>query len=253
MPQKPRKKDYIYGARAVIEAIEAKRQIDKLLLVKGMDSELRKEVQDLARERKIPTQNVPPEKLNRMVPEGNHQGVLAFMSLVYYLDLEDILVSLDEREIVPLILMLDQVSDVRNFGAIARTAECMGVHAIVIPEQGAARINADAMKISAGALNHIPVCRVSHLQDAVHLLQGYGVKLVAMTEKAGDTIFDTPLTEPCCLVFGSEDKGITLRILRSADYLAAIPLSGKIASLNVGVSVGMTLIETVRQRQNAEV
>ena len=250
MPPKSRKNDFIYGARAVIEALEANRQIDKLLLVKGMDSELRREVADLAQARQIPTQTVPPEKLDRMVPEGNHQGVLAFTALVYYLDLEDILVSLDEQGKTALIVMLDQISDVRNFGAIARTAECMGVHALVIPEQGAARINADAMKISAGALHHIPVCRVRHLQDAMHLLQGYGVKTIALTEKAGDSVFDAPFSEPCCLIFGSEDKGITPRLLRSADHLVGIPMSGKIASLNVGVSVGMALAEATRQRHS---
>ncbi|MEM7036303.1 MAG: 23S rRNA (guanosine(2251)-2'-O)-methyltransferase RlmB [Bacteroidota bacterium] len=251
MPPKSRKKDFIYGARAVMEALEANRQIDKILLVKGMDSELRRDVADLAQKRGIPTQTVPSEKLNRMVPEGNHQGVLAFTALVYYLDLEDILASLDEQGTTALILMLDGVSDVRNFGAIARTAECMGVHALVIPEQGSARINADAMKISAGALHHIPVCRVRHLQDAMHLLQGYGIQTVSLTEKAEKSIFETPFTESCCLIFGAEDKGITPRLLRSSDHQASIPLSGKIASLNVGVSVGMALLEANRQRQSA--
>lgn len=245
------KKDYIYGARAVIEAIESGRQIDKVLLRRGLESDLRKEVSAKARDAGIPVQQVPPETLDRLVRDGNHQGVLAFTAIVYYYDIEDIVIGLNEQGKVPLLVMLDQVSDVRNFGAIARTAECMGVHALIIPQQGAARINADAMKVSAGALNHLPVARVHHLVDTLHLLQSYGIRLVACTEKAADSILEVELDGPTCLVFGAEDKGITPKILKTADSLARIPMQGKISSLNVSVSVGMVLMETNRQRRLA--
>ena len=241
-------KDLIYGARVVLETIEAGRQVDKILLGKDTNSELRRDVHALATKKNIPVQQVPAETLNRLVPEGNHQGVAAYTSIVFYVELEDILLSLQDRGETALIVLLDQVSDVRNFGAIARTAECMGAHAIVIPQEGAARINADAMKVSAGALNHLTVSRVQNIQDAVYLLQGYDIKVVACTEKASDSIFEAPLNTPTCLVFGSEDKGISKRILKTADMLASIPMQGKIASLNVSVSVGMVLMEARRQR-----
>jgi 23S rRNA (guanosine2251-2'-O)-methyltransferase len=247
--EEPKDKDYIYGARAVMEAMEAGRQIDKVLVRKGLDSELRNDVAEQARKSGIPIQVVPPETLDRIARGANHQGVLAFTGVIRYADLEDILTSATQRGEVPLIVMLDQVSDVRNFGAIARTAECMGAHAIVIPEQGAARINADAMKVSAGALNYLPVCRAAHLMDAVHLLKDLGVTLVALTEKATENIFNCPLTDPVCLLFGSEDDGINPRLLRSADHLAGIPMFGNIGSLNVSVAAGMVLAETMRQRR----
>lgn len=247
--EEPKEKDYIYGARAVMEAMEAGSQIDKILVKKGIESELRADVTALAKKSSIPVQIVPPETLDRIARGANHQGVLAFTGVIRYADLEEIIMSAKDRGEVLLIVMLDQVSDVRNFGAIARTAECMGAHAIVIPEQGAARINADAMKVSAGALNYLPVCRTAHLQDTVHLLKELGVTIVALTEKASENIFECPLTDPLCLVFGSEDSGITPRLQRSADHLARIPMFGNIGSLNVSVAAGMVLAETMRQRR----
>lgn len=241
-------KNMIYGARTVMEAMEANREIDKILIKNGLDSELRNDVYDMARERRVPVQVVPAETLDRLARNANHQGVVAYTAVVAYMDLEGIIADLQSRSIDPLILMIDQVSDVRNFGGIARTAECMGVHAIVIPEQGSARINADAMKVSAGALNHIPVCRVHHLQDTVHMLKDLGIRIVACAEKAETNLWSTDLKGPLCLVFGSEDKGITPRIVRSADAHASIPMFGQISSLNVGVSVGVILAEVARQK-----
>ena len=241
-------KNMIYGARTVMEAMEAGRQIDKILLKAGLDSELRNDVYDKAREMRVPVQVVPAETLDRLSRNGNHQGVVAYTAVVAYMNLEDIVVGLQARRVDPLILMIDQVSDVRNFGGIARTAECLGVHAIVIPEQGSARINADAMKVSAGALNHIPVCRVHHLQDTVHMLKDLGIRIITCAEKASTTLWEADLKGGMCLVFGSEDKGITPRIVRSADAQVGIPMFGQISSLNVGVSVGIVLAEVARQR-----
>ncbi len=241
-------KNMIYGARTVMEAMEADREIDKILIKNGLESELRNDVYNMARDRRVPVQIVPVETLDRLARHANHQGVVAYTAVVAYMDLEQIIADLKSRNVDPLILMIDQVSDVRNFGGIARTAECMGVHAIVIPEQGSARINADAMKVSAGALNHIPVCRVHHLQDTVHILKDLGVRIVACAEKADTNLWETELKGPLCLVFGSEDKGITPRIVRSADAHASIPMFGQISSLNVGVSVGVILAEVARQR-----
>jgi 23S rRNA (guanosine2251-2'-O)-methyltransferase len=241
-------RNMIYGARTVMEAMEANRQIDKILIKKGLDSDLRNDVYDKARELRVPIQVVPVETLDRLVRNANHQGVVAYTAVVAYLNLEEILADLQARNVEPLILMIDQVSDVRNFGGIARTAECMGVHAIVIPEQGSARINADAMKVSAGALNYIPVCRVLHLQDAVHMLKDLGIRIVACAEKGATTLWEADLKGPLCLVFGSEEKGITPRIVRSSDAHVSIPMFGQIASLNVGVSVGVVLVEVARQR-----
>jgi len=163
-------------------------------------------------------------------------------------DLEDLLMSLEEREISPLLLVLDQVSDVRNFGAIARTAECMGAHGIVIPQSGAARINADAIKISAGALHYLPVCRSKHVNDALFVLKQYGVRVFSCTEKAEKSVFEADLSGPSALILGAEDRGISTGVLKRSDEQVRIPLQGKIASLNVSVAAGMVLMEAVRQR-----
>lgn len=245
-PKEP--KDFIYGARTVMEAMEAGKQIDKILLKKGIDSELRSDVSALAEKNGIPVQTVPIEKLDRMARNLNHQGVIAFTSVVTYYNIEEILMGLRSKGKDPVILMLDQVNDVRNFGAIARSAECLGVDAIVIPEQGSARINSDAMKVSAGALNHIPVCRVHHLQDVVYMLKDMDIKLVSCTEKAEMMLWEADLKGPVCFIFGSEEKGITPRIIRFSDMEVSIPMMGKIGSLNVGVSVGIVLSEAIRQR-----
>lgn len=247
----PKTSNMIFGAHAVMEALEAGKDLDKILLKGTSDSALRKDVMDQAGQAGVPVQMVPVEKLDRLTREGNHQGIVALVSLVSYADLEEVIINIQEKGETPLIIALDQVSDVRNFGAIARTAECMGAHAIVIPEQGAARINGDAVKVSAGALHHIPVARMRHIQDTVNLVQSYGLQIVACTEKGEETMFEQDFTPATCLIFGSEEVGISQRILKNADHLAKIPMTGKISSLNVGIAVGMTLMEVTRQRSKA--
>lgn len=249
MNEKFERKGLIYGARAVMEAMEAGREIDKILVKSGLDSELRQDVSNAARAAGIPLQQVPVEKIERVVRGANHQGVLAYASLIPNADLEEILVGLQEKGEKPLIVALDGVTDVRNLGAIARSAECMGAHALVLPQQGSARINGDAIKVSAGALNHLPVCRVLHLQDAVNMVRSYGLQLVACTEKGSEDIFDVDLSGPLLLVMGSEEKGISNRMLKTADHLARIPLTGNVESLNVSVAAGMALMEVTRQRR----
>ena len=238
----------VYGARAVMEAIDAGQNLEKVFIHKALNSELRKDVLDKAVAAGIPFQAVPVEKIDRMVRGVNHQGVVARMALIKYVDLEEVLESVQEKGETPLVVVLDQVSDVRNFGAIARTAECMGAHALVVPQQGAAQINGDAIKISAGALHHLPVARVKHLKDLIFLVSSYGLQVVSCTEKAEQSLFEVDFSKPSCLIFGSEEKGISKGILRASNEQARIPMQGQIASLNVSVSVGMALLEVSRQR-----
>ncbi len=238
----------IYGARAVMEAMEAGREIDKILLKKGINEGLREDVVQLATKLEIPIQNVPVEKLDKLTRRGNHQGVLAFVALISFQELEPTFMKIIDSGYPALIVALDQVSDVRNFGAIARTAECMGAQAIIIPQDGSARINADAVKVSAGALNHLPVVRVRHMIDMVYMAKEYDFKVIGVTEKAEDSIFEANLTKHTILVFGSEEKGISKRVLKEADDWVKIPMQGKIESLNVSVAAGMALSEAVRQR-----
>ncbi len=242
------KSNLIYGARVVLEAMEAGRDIEKIFIRKDLNSELRKDVMDQAKQSGVLVQVVPVEKIERMVRGANHQGVVARVPMIAFVELEDLLEKLVEGDKVPLLIALDQVSDVRNFGAIARSAECMGADAIIVPQQGAAQINADAIKISAGALHHLPVARVRHIKDLIFTVQSYDIQVVACTEKADGTIFDADFSGPTLLIFGSEEKGISPGVLKTSDVQAKIPMSGQIASLNVSVAVGMTLLEATRQR-----
>ncbi len=237
----------IFGIRAVIEAINSGKEIDKVLLKKGQGGELYKEVFDLVRENQIPFQFVPIEKINR-ITRKNHQGVVAFISPVTFYDIENYLPTLFEEGKTPTILVLDQVTDVRNFGAIVRTAECAGVDAVLIPEKGAARINADAVKTSAGALHLVPVCRTKDLRKAVLYLQQSGLKLIAATEKSSENYTQKDYTGPVAIIMGSEEFGIDRQILDLADERVQIPILGKIQSLNVSVAAGLLAYEVVRQR-----
>ena len=239
--------DFIFGIRAVIEAIDSGKDIDKILIKKGLGGDLFKELFEKIRERELPFQYVPIEKINR-ISRKNHQGVLAFISPVTFYDLENFLPSVFESGKNPLILVLDQVTDVRNFGAIVRTAECAGVHAILIPERGAARINADAVKTSAGALHSVPICRTKDLKRSIIFLKESGLKVVAATEKSTDNYTNTDLTGPTAIVMGSEEKGIEQQILNLTDAQVQIPILGKIESLNVSVAAGLLVYEVVRQR-----
>lgn len=246
-PAPPQNKEITFGIQSVLEALKSGQEIDKILIQKEQDFI---DIQRLANEREVPIQRVPIEKLNR-VTRKNHQGVIAYISAIRYVSLHNVLTGVFEKGEMPLLLILDRITDVRNFGAIARTAECMGVHAIVIPLRGGAEINSDALKTSSGALNYLPVCRENNLFNTVRYLQESGVQVVACTEKAADDIHKVDFDVPTALVMGSEEDGISNDILRRADAAVKIPLTGKVASLNVSVATGMLLYEVVRQRTTA--
>lgn len=234
--------DFIYGIHSVLEAIEAGRTIDKIYVKNA-----RSEVAQKARAAGIPMQVVPDERLNR-ITRKNHQGVIAMMSAIEYARLDTLLPSLFDDGVLPFILVLDGITDVRNFGAIARTAECCAVNAIVIPAHGSVSVGADAVKNSAGALNHIPVCREESITKAVKYLQESGCQIVASTEKSSQNYTTGDYTTPLALVMGAEGTGISAEVLRIADTRAAIPMFGNIGSLNVGVAAGVMMYEVVRQR-----
>lgn len=237
----------IYGTRAVIEAIRASRDIESILIEKGLRNELINELINEARKFNVPFSFVPEQKLAGL-SNKNHQGVIALLSTVQFQSLENIVHSVFSDGGEPFILILDRVTDVRNFGAIVRTAETAGVHAILIPEKGSAPISADAMKTSAGALNYVPVCRTKNLKQTLKELKNSGLKIVACTERGADIIFKTDLTGPLGLIFGSEEDGVSPELLKDADHLAKIPMVGQIHSLNVSVAAGIALYEAVRQK-----
>ncbi|MBD3638881.1 MAG: 23S rRNA (guanosine(2251)-2'-O)-methyltransferase RlmB [Crocinitomicaceae bacterium] len=239
--------DIIYGVRAVIEAIKANRPINKIFIQKGMNKELFYELKEELANKKYNLQFVPIHKLNRLTRK-NHQGVVAQISPVEYQELSPIILKLVEAGEVPLVLILDRITDVRNFGAIARTAECHGVDAIVIPQKDSASITSDAIKTSAGALNKIPVCQVQDLSSIIHELKEFGVQIVAATEKTEKPVYNVDFTLPTAIVMGSEEDGVSHKILAEADEKAKIPMEGTIASLNVSVSAGIMLYECSRQR-----
>lgn len=239
--------DVVFGIRAIIETIQAGKEIDRLFIQKGLNNDLIKELVKVARDYKIPFANVPIEKLNR-ITRKNHQGAIACISAINYASLDNIVSVTYQNGKEPLILMLDRVTDVRNFGAIARTAECCGVDAIVIPSRGSAAINADAMKTSAGALNYIPVCREDNLKVTIQYLKDSGMTVVACTEKTDKMIYELNLNQPAVIIMGSEEDGISPEYLKLADARGKIPMSGKIESLNVSVSAGIAIYEAARQR-----
>lgn len=249
--EKPKQDDkmLLFGTRAVIEAIKSDKEVDKLFLQTGLNNDLFRELMTLVKEKNIPVQYVPIEKLNRITGK-NHQGVVGYLSAVTYQKIEDILPTLFEQGKVPLLLILDRITDVRNFGAISRSAECAGVDAIIIPMRGSAQVNADAIKTSAGALHNIPVCREDNLKATIEYLKESGLKIVACTEKAEHYYFDCDLTAPAAIMMGSEEDGISGEYLKRANDLIKIPMNGQIESLNVSVATGIVLFEVIRQRMN---
>src|SRR6201994_4672837 len=250
--QKPPQREnnqMVFGIRAVIEAIRSGKEIESLFIQRGGGGGLLNELRELMHEEHIVAQQVPIEKLNRITPK-NHQGVIAVISPIIYQKIEIIIPEIFERGEVPLILVLDGITDVRNMGAIARTAECAGVHAIVIPAKGSAQINADAIKTSAGALYKIPVCRHDNFMPTIKFLQESGLQLVCCTEKTQEYIYKPDYTAPTAIVMGSEEDGVRNDIIRIADHLAKIPMYGEIESLNVSVATGVILYEAIRQRSN---
>lgn len=244
------KTDYIYGVRAVIEALKSGKEIDKIYLKRGLTGENTDTLLELIKELHIPAVRVPIEKLNR-ITRKNHQGVVAMLSAVTYHRLEHIVPALYEEGRVPFLLVLDGITDVRNFGAIARTALCAGVDAIVIAETGSVSVGADAIKTSAGALLSLPVCRVHNLATAVTYLQENGYQLVAVSEKAQKNYTDADYNLPTALVMGAEDRGISPHIFKACTERVAIPMYGDLGSLNVSVAAGILMYEVVRQRMNS--
>ena len=240
-------KDMIFGIRAVIGAIQAGSEIDKILVRRDMTSELSRELFTALNGLEVPVQKVPLEKLNRITLK-NHQGVIAFISPVTFQHIEDIIPSIYEEGRMPFIVVLDGVTDVRNFGAIARTCECAGVDAIVVPLKGGAALNGDAVKTSAGALLKIPVCREHNIVNALKFIVSSGIKVVAATEKASQNYTETSMSEPLAIVMGAEDEGVSPEILRLCDNMVKIPMLGTIDSLNVSVAAGVLIYEAVRQR-----
>ena len=243
------KSQVVFGIRAVIEAIESGKQVDKVLMKKDLGGELARELLSVTREYNVPVQRVPVERINK-VTRKNHQGVIAFMAAVDYYHVDDIVPALYDEGINPLVVVLDGVTDVRNFGAIARTCECAGVNCIVIPERNSVSVNADAVKTSAGALNYLPVCRERNLVKAVQYLRDSGFKVMGASEKTDLNYTKVDFTGPVAIVLGAEDTGISTDVLKLCDTLVAIPEFGQINSLNLSVAGGIMIYEVVRQRLN---
>lgn len=242
------KTSLIFGIHPVNEAIRSGKSIDKVLLKQGFRNETVPGLFPALRELNIPFQYVPVEKLNRMTG-GNHQGIIALVSELEYTELEKLIPMLFEQGKLPALVLLDSITDVRNMGAIARSAECAGIDAMIVPSKGSAQINADAIKTSAGALNNIPVCRVNSLADSAKYLRESGFQLVAATEKASDFIYAADFTKPLALILGAEDTGIDPKLLKMADVLVKIPMYGSIQSLNVSSAASVLFFEIVRQRR----
>lgn len=241
--------DYIFGIRAVMEAIEAGKDIDKVLIKKDLNGELASELFGMIRANRILSQRVPLERLNK-ITRKNHQGVIAVLSAVTYHRLDHLVPQLYEDGVLPFIVVLDGITDVRNFGAIARTCECAGVDAIVIPEHGSVSVGGDAVKTSAGALHHLPVCRERSTAGAVRFLKDNGYRIVAASEKVDINYTQVDYTVPVAIVMGAEDTGISPEVLKLCDTFVSIPQFGHIGSLNVSVAAGVIMYEVVRQRLN---
>jgi len=240
-------KEMIFGTRAVIEAIRAKREIEKIFIQTGLTNDLIKELINTAKEFGTPFQFTPQEKLNRLSSK-NHQGVICLLSAVIYQSAGDLIDKAYSEGREPFFLILDRVTDVRNFGAIARTVECAGLDAIVIADKGNAPITGDAMKTSAGALSHLAVCREKDLRSSIRFMKENGIQIVACTEKADKALYEMDFKAPTALLLGSEEDGISPELLREADHLVRIPMTGKISSLNVSVAAGISIYEVIRQK-----
>ena len=239
---------YIYGMRAVTEAVRSGRKFEKVLFKQGLEGAQYRELLDALMQNDIPFQFVPFQKLNSLV-KGAHQGVVAYISQIDYVPYEEMIELAMSRKEAPLFLLLDGVSDVRNFGAIARTAECAGVDGIILPAKGGAAINADAVKTSAGALLRVPTAKVTNLKLPLYYLLESGFQVVAATEKAETSLYDVKFRKPTAIVMGSEQKGISPAVLDLCTAEARIPMMGEIGSLNVSVAAAIVLYEAVRQRQ----
>ena len=241
------KSDFIYGTRAIIEAIESGKELDKLFIQKDAKNELTGELLKLCRDMSVPSQRVPIEKLNR-ITRKNHQGAIAYLSAVTFSSLDNLISEAYQKGENPFFIILDRITDVRNFGAIARTAECAGANGILIPSRGSAQIGSDAMKTSAGALNYMPVCRADNLKVTLKDLKDNGIQVIACSEKAEQTIYEMDFSVPVALLMGSEEDGISPEYLKLCNGHAKLPILGRIESLNVSVATGVISYEVIRQR-----
>jgi len=241
---------HVFGIRAIIEAIESGSTINKVYLQKGLRGDLFYELNRLIKTHKIATSMVPVEKLDRLSKRNNHQGAVAQISPIEFYDLDEIIEKTIKEKKAPLFLLLDQISDVRNFGAIIRTAECTGVTAIIIQNSGSAPVNAETIKTSAGAAFKVPICKVDHIKDAIYMLQAAEIKTVAATEKTEELLYHVNFKQPIAIIMGSEHRGVNPSILKMVDYKAKLPLLGEIGSLNVSVACGAFLYEAIRQRMS---
>ncbi len=243
-----KKEEYIYGIRPAIEAIKSGKEVEKVFIQKGLKGELFRELFSFIKDLEIPFQFVPVEKLNRLSRQ-NHQGVITYLSEITYQKLEDLVPFIYEQGRTPLFLILDGITDVRNIGAIARTAECAGADGIVIPSKGSARINSDAIKTSAGALYKLPVIRSENIRDSIRFLKESGFIIMAATEKAQHAYHEANYNHPLAMILGSEGEGISEEFIKLCDQTVRIPVYGEIESLNVSVAAGILLYEIIRQRK----
>ena len=239
----------IFGTRAVMEAIRSGREIEKIYVQVGLSNDLIKELISEAKQRNVPYSFIPQQKLNHLGSK-NHQGVVCILAAIQYSKIEDIIDKCYSEGKDPFLLVLDRITDVRNFGAIARTAECAGIDAIIIPEKGNAPITPDAIKTSSGALSHLPVCRAVDMKRLLKQLQENGIRVIACTEKSNSDIYSADFKSPVAIIMGSEEDGISPELLKSADQLVRIPLKGKVGSLNVSVAAGIAIYEAIRQKQS---
>jgi 23S rRNA (guanosine2251-2'-O)-methyltransferase len=242
------KSEFIFGIHPLLEALNKDIEIDKVIIQIGIKSPHIFELKRLLSEREIPIQIVPQEKLNRLT-KSNHQGIIAFVSPVVFVPIEEILQQVYESGKDPFLLVLDRVTDVRNFGAICRTAECVGIDAVIIPARGSARIGGDAVKTSAGALMNMNICRSFNLKDTLDYLKNSGIQLVACTEKTDNFLYTAKLNGPMCILMGSEEDGISPEYLKKCDQKLKIPMVGKTSSLNVSVAAAIVMYEAFKQRQ----
>ncbi len=243
---------YIFGIHPILEYLESGKTPEKVLIQKGLQGNNFQRLFSIIRSKKIPFQMVPPEKLNRVVKK-NHQGIIAYIPAIDYAKLEDIIPGIFESGEQPLVVILEGVTDVRNLGAVARTAECAGAHAIVIPEKGSASASADAVKSSAGALARIPVCREANLLQSLVFLQECGLRIVSLDSQGESDFYDVNLREPLAIIMGAEDRGISQAVKKVSDNVCHIPMKGKIGSLNVSVATGIVLFEVLRQRGTGKI
>lgn len=247
MEKKEKKENFIVGIHPITEALESNKNIEKVMFRQGMDGPQFRALLDQLREREIQVQFAPQERLNRL-SKANHQGVIAFLPQIEYVTLEKFTIPEEGSSTLPLVLILDGISDVRNFGAIARSAECAGAQGIILPAKGSATVNADSIKTSAGALLRVPICKVSNVREAIFFLQATGYKIFASTEKAQTTIYQADFKVPAAIILGSEDRGVSKSALDLSDQQIRIPMVGQISSLNVSAAAAIIQFEVLRQR-----